>query len=272
VHVRGSPFRLGVEVPARFPAVLDTEDRHAFTRGSGRMELAEAIVAHPLTLRVIVNRVWKGHFGTGIVDTPGNFGMSGERPTNPELLEYLANLFVEGGLSLKKLHRAIQLSDTVSEKGQAVDPANRLYWRATPRRLTAEEVRDSALTVSGALDLRMGGPSEKLTPYSTRRTLYGRISRYRLDEFLALFDYPSPSTTSERRFTTQVPLQRLFLMNSDFMQQQAELLAERVASETGDAAKIKKLYVLAFGREATEPEILPRGRTDEGVRGAQGCP
>ncbi len=261
VHVRGSPFRLGVEVPARFPAVLDTEDRHAFTRGSGRLELAEAIVAHPLTLRVIVNRVWKGHFGTGIVDTPGNFGMSGERPTNPELLDYLANLFVEGGLSLKKLHRAIllsatyQLSDTVSEKGQAVDPANRLYWRATPRRLTAEEVRDSALSVSGALDLRMGGPSEKLTPYATRRTLYGHISRYRLDEFLALFDYPSPSTTSERRFTTQVPLQRLFLMNSDFMQQQAELLAERVASETGDAAKIKKLYVLAFGREATEPEI-----------------
>ncbi|MCY2960805.1 MAG: PSD1 and planctomycete cytochrome C domain-containing protein [Planctomycetota bacterium] len=261
VHLRGSPFRLGAPVPARFPAVLDSEDRKPFTHGSGRRDLAAAIVAHPITMRVIANRIWKGHFGTGIVDTPSDFGVSGERPQDPALLEHLAGLFVEGGLSLKKFHRAIllssvyQLSGADSERNRAVDPANRHYWRATTRRLTAEQLRDSALFVSGALDLRMGGPSEKLTPYKTRRTIYGHISRYRLDDFLALFDFPAPNATSERRFTTSVPLQRLFLMNSDFMQQQAELLAKRVEGEAGDAARIQKLYGLLFARAATGEEV-----------------
>jgi hypothetical protein len=230
-------------------------------RVSGRLELAEAIVAHPMTMRVIVNRIWKGHFGTGIVETVGDFGFSGERPTNPELLEYLACVFVEGGMALKKLHRAIllsstyQLSDQVLERNNAVDPANRLYWRANPRRLTAEQIRDCALFVAGVLDLKIGGPSEALTPYKTRRTLYGAVSRYRLDGYLALFDFPAPNSCSEGRFTTHVPAQRLFLMNSDFMQQQAELLAARVADEVGDPAKVKKLYELLFARAADESEL-----------------
>jgi len=261
VHLRGSPFRLGEEVPARFPAILDDEQRTPFTRGSGRRELAAAIVAHPITMRVIVNRVWKGHFGSGIVDTPSDFGYSGERPTNPALLEHLAAQFVAGGKSLKQLHREIllsatyQLSDQSSEHNSAVDPGNRGYWRANSRRLSAEQLRDCALLVAGVLDLKLGGPSEKLTPYKTRRTLYGQVSRYRLDEFLALFDFPAPNSSSEGRFTTHVPLQRLFLMNSDFMQQCAELLARRVADEPGDAARIRKLYGLLFAREPSEQEL-----------------
>ena len=261
VHLRGSPFRLGAEVPARFPAILDDEERTPFSRGSGRLDLAEAIVAHPITMRVIANRIWKGHFGTGIVDTPSDFGFSGERPTNPGLLEHLATRFVENGMSLKKLHREIllsatyRLSDQASDRNAAVDPDNRLYWRANSRRLSAEQIRDCALFVAGALDTRIGGPSEKLTPYKTRRTIYGHISRYRLDEFLALFDFPAPNSSSEGRFTTHVPLQRLFLMNSDFMQQQAELLARRIADEIGDVAKIQKLYSLLFARKASEQEI-----------------
>ena len=261
VHLRGSPFRLGAEVPARFPAILEDEERTPFTQGSGRIELAQAILDHPITMRVIANRIWKEHFGTGVVNTSSNFGFAGERPTNPELLEHLASTFVAGGMSLKNFHRAIllsatyQLSDQPSDHNTAVDPGNRRYWRANPRRLTAEQVRDCALYVAGALDLKVGGPAEKLTPYKTRRTLYGQISRYRLDEYLALFDYPAPNSSSEGRFTTHVPLQRLFLMNSDFMQQCAELLAKRAADEVGDVAKIQKLYALLFARAASEQEV-----------------
>ncbi|HTF89731.1 MAG TPA: DUF1553 domain-containing protein [Planctomycetota bacterium] len=261
VHQRGSPFRLGAEVPSHFPALLCADQPIGFTKGSGRLELADAIVAHPITMRVIANRIWKGHFGTGIVDTPSDFGLSGERPMNPELLEHLASLFVEGGMSLKKLHRAIllsatyQLSDANSEVDFAKDSGNRLYWRANDRRLTAEQIRDSALFAAGALELKMGGPSEKLTPYKVRRTIYGQVSRYKPDEFLALFDFPAPNASSERRFTTHVPLQRLFLMNSDFMQQCAELLAKRVETEADDKAKIQKLYSLLFARAADDDEV-----------------
>src|SRR5206468_129396 len=134
------------------------------------------------------------------------------------------------------------------------DSGNRLYWRANRHRLTAEQIRDSLLATSGALDLKMSGPPEPLTPFYARRTIYGRISRYRLDDFLQLFDFPSPNLSSERRFATNVPLQRLFLMNSDFMQQQAELLARRIEGEPDAAAKIQKAYRLIFGRRASALE------------------
>ncbi|MBK8177400.1 MAG: DUF1553 domain-containing protein [Planctomycetes bacterium] len=261
VHVRGSPFRLGAKVPPRLPPLLTRGATLNFNSGSGRLELARAVAAHPISARVIVNRVWKWHFGTGIVETPGDFGRTGERPSHPELLEHLAWTFVEGGRSLKQLHRSILLSATYqlaaadSEKNAAVDSGNRLYWRANARRLSAEQLRDAALTAAGTLDLKQGGPSEKLTPFSTRRTLYAHISRYRLDEYLALFDFPSPNSTAERRFATQVPLQRLFLMNSEFLQQQAELLARRVADEPDDQARIVKLYRLLFARAPSESEL-----------------
>jgi len=261
VSKRGNPFNLGDEVPRHFLSILSPAAPQPFTKGSGRLELAEAIVKEPIAIRVIVNRVWKGHFGTGIVDTPSNFGVNGERPTNPELLEYLSQWFVDHGLSIKQLHRELMLSAVYqlsSEHSQAnfdKDSGNRLYWRANRHRMTAEQVRDSLLAISGALDEKMGGPSELLTPSYNRRTVYGRVSRYRLDDYLSLFDFPSPNLSSERRFTTNVPLQRLFFMNSDFMQQQGELLARRLESETDSTARIQKAYRLLFGRAASEAEV-----------------
>ncbi len=261
VAVRGNPMRPGDEVPRRFLGVLSPDTPPAFAAGSGRLELAEAIAAHPLAARVIVNRVWKGHFGTGIVDTPSNFGINGERPTHPELLEYLAAAFVEQGRSIKTLHRQIMLSQVYQLSADhhaanaAADSGNRLYWRGNRRRLTAEQIRDGMLAVSGALDGKMGGPSETLTPTATRRTVYGKVSRYRIDPFLQLFDFPAPTISAEQRFATTVPLQRLFLMNSDFMQQQSELVARLVESEPDTRARIRKTYRLLFGRAPSDAEL-----------------
>jgi cytochrome c553 len=259
VSLRGSPYNLGEEAPRSFLSVLS--EGAPFAKGSGRLELAEAILKQPLATRVIVNRIWKGHFGTGIVDTPSNFGVTGERPVHPELLEYLAQFFLDNGLSVKRLHKemlltaAYQLSGEYSKENYDKDAGNRLYWRANRHRLDAEQIRDSMLFISGALDTKMGGPSAELTPAYERRTVYGKISRYRLDEYLQLFDFPSPNLTAEKRHTTSVPLQRLFLMNSDFSQQQAELLARRVGSEPDNPSRIRKAYRLLFGREPTEQEL-----------------
>jgi hypothetical protein len=154
------------------------------------------------------------------------------------------------------LSAVYQMSSEHSPKSFEKDSGNRLYWRANRHRLTAEQVRDSLLAISGAIDRKMGGPSEPLTPSYSRRTIYGRVSRYRLDEYLQLFDFPSPNLSSERRFTTNVPLQRLFFMNSDFMQQQGELLARRVAPNEPDTrGRIRKAYRLIFGRQPTEAEL-----------------
>jgi hypothetical protein len=186
--------------------------------------------------------------------------VNGERPTNPELLDHLARVFMDHGMSLKALHREImrsavfQLSSADQPAAFAKDAGNRWYWRANRHRMNAEQIRDSVLFVSGALDARVGGPSVPLTPLTARRTVYGRISRYKLDEFLQLFDFPSPSQSAEQRFTTNVPLQRLFFMNSDFIQQHAERLAEQLADEADDAARIGKAYRILFGREPTAAE------------------
>jgi mono/diheme cytochrome c family protein len=261
VSKRGSPYNLGDEVPRHFVSVLSDGTPKPFEHGSGRLELADAIVNQPLAMRVIVNRVWKGHFGTGLVDTPSNFGVAGERPTNPELLEYLAQTFVDNKLSIKQLQRDIMLSAVYQLSADhdahdfEKDSGNRLYWRFDRRRMTAEQLRDSLLLVSGALDFKAGGPSTPLTPSFTRRTVYGKVSRYKLDDYLQLFDFPSPNLSAEKRFTTSVPLQRLFLMNSDFMQQQGELLARRVANEADNAARIQKAYRLIFGRDASPAEV-----------------
>jgi mono/diheme cytochrome c family protein len=261
VSLRGSPYNLGDEVPRHFLSILSQGEPQPFTRGSGRLELADAIVAQPIATRVIVNRIWKGHLGTGLIDTPSNFGQTGERPSNPELLEYLAQQFIDDGLSMKKLHRSImlsavyQLSADHDQKAFDKDSGNRWYWRANRRRMTAEQIRDSLLFVAGALDPKMGGPSAPLTPFYDRRTIYGKISRYKLDDYLQLFDFPSPNISAEKRFTTAVPLQRLFFMNSDFMQQQAERLAQRVVNEPDNPARVRKAYQLVLGRLPTEEEL-----------------
>ena len=259
--LRGNPETLGDEVPRHFLSVFSNGEPAPLTEGSGRKQLAEMILQQPIAMRVFVNRIWKGHFGTGIVDTPSNFGFGGERPTNPDLLEYLASDFVKNGMSVKKLQREImlssvyQLSSEDNKLGLEKDSGNRLYWRANKKRMDAEQIRDSVLEISGNLDDSIGGPSQELTPDYKRRTLYGKVSRYKLDSYLQLFDFPPPNISAEKRFTTTVPLQRLFLMNSDFMQIEAEELVKRVATEPNNRARVKKMYNIAYGRDPNEQEI-----------------
>ncbi|MCX6613415.1 MAG: PSD1 and planctomycete cytochrome C domain-containing protein, partial [Acidobacteria bacterium] len=256
--LRGDPLQLGDQVPRHFLSVLSPGEPQPIKSGSGRLELAEAIVKQPINSRVIVNRIWKGHFSSGLVDTPSNFGITGERPTNPELLEYLAANFVANGQSIKKLHKEIMLSSVYQLASEneatnyAKDSSNRLYWRYEKKRLDAEQLRDSVMYVSGNLDPSLGGPSGELKPSFLRRTVYGKVSRYKMDEYLQLFDFPSPSISAEKRFTTTVPLQRLFLLNSDFMQIEAEELAKRVMPEVDNRARVKKLFQLIYGRDAAE--------------------
>ena len=261
VNLRGNPHSLGDEAPRRFLEVLSPADPKPFQQGSGRLELANDIVQSGLATRVFVNRVWKWHFGTGIVNTPDNFGKMGDPPSNPELLEYLAGSFVANGMSVKKLQREIMLSSVYrlssddSKANDEKDPANRLYWRYNRQRLDAEEVRDSVLFAAGSLDIKTtGGPSADFTDDNDRRTVYCKISRFRMNNFLQVFDFPNPSFTAEQRFSTIVPLQRLYFMNSGFVYKQAESLAKRVYLAGDDSARIDKAYRLLFGREPTEKE------------------
>jgi hypothetical protein len=163
-------------------------------------------------------------------------------------------------MSVKKLLREMllssvyQLSTENDEASFAKDAGNRLYWRANRKRMDAEQIRDSILSVAGNLDESLGGPSAELSPANTRRTVYGKVSRYKLDQFLQLFDFPSPNLSAEKRFITTVPSQRLFLMNSDFMQLEGEELAKRVAGEPNNRARIRKAYLLVYGRVPTEEE------------------
>jgi hypothetical protein len=165
---------------------------------------------------------------------------------------------------MKAMHREIMLSEAYQLSSESSpqtranvekDAANRFYWRGNSSRMTAEQIRDSVLAVSGTLSTKMGGPSIALTPMADRRTVYGRVSRVKLDDFLQLFDFPSASQSAEKRFATTVPLQRLFFMNSDFMQQQAERLAARVITLPTDEARIQKTYRLIFDRAATPAEV-----------------
>ena len=262
IHQRGNPYSLGEPTPRSFPQVLTAGgQREAFQKGSGRLQLAEAIAKHPLTARVLANRIWRGHFGSGIVETPSNFGLAGERPSHPELLDYLAAKFVEDGYSMKKLHREIVLSQVyqlASESNAAnnqKDAANRLYWRANKNRMDAEQIRDSMLTVSGTLERKMYGPSGDLNDEFKRRTVYGKVSRFRLDTYLQLFDFPNPNISAEKRYVTNVPLQRLFFLNSDFVYLRAKALVGQVKDEATDEAKIRKLYRKLFYRDPQAVEV-----------------
>ena len=251
-------------MPRRFLAILSPEDRKPFTKGAGRLEFAEAIAdpKNPLTARVFVNRVWAQHFGRGIVATPSNFGQLGERPTHPELLDYLASEFVANGWSIKKLHRQILLSDTYALSAQEMEPnktkdaPNVLLWRANRRRLDVEALRDSMLYVSGKLDCTPAEGKAEHLMNTDKRTVYGFIGRRKLDGMLALFDFPQPVSTSETRMRTNVPPQRLFLMNSPFVEEQAKALAARVQGD--DSAKIREAYRLVYGREPDRPGIEAR--------------
>jgi cytochrome c553 len=268
VYIRGNPAVQGEPAPKGFLQVLPS----AAPAGANftRLDLANAIASadNPLTARVIVNRVWSWHFGRGIVGTPSNFGSLGDRPTHPELLDWLAVNFMKNSWSLKWLHKQIVLSgvygldsrpDPACDK---IDAANVYLWRANRRRLDIEQWRDSLLAVSGNLDPTRGGPTFDLRdPNAKRRTVYAKISRHELNGLLRLFDFPDANVTADKRTVTTVPQQQLFALNSEFMASQAQTFAARVDKlAKGDSEWVAAAYRLAFGRapETREVELAER--------------
>ncbi len=262
IFLRGNASRPGEPVPRQFPAVVDP-DRKPFQHGSGRLELARAVVdpANPLTGRVIVNRLWQQHFGDGLVRTPGDFGLRSEPPSHPALLDYLADSLVEGGWSLKKMHRRMVLSAAYRQMSVdrpeclEADPENRFLWKMNRRRLQFEALRDTLLAASGSLDSRMGGPpvQEFGDAFSSRRTVYAFIDRMDLPPILSTFDFPIPVATSPQRDTTTVPPQALYLMNHPFVLEAATRLIHRpdVSSLTDKHERIDRLYRIVLGRPPT---------------------
>ncbi|HWG45596.1 MAG TPA: PSD1 and planctomycete cytochrome C domain-containing protein [Gemmataceae bacterium] len=265
IYLRGNPDKEGDVAPRRFLRIVAGEQPPPFKQGSGRLELAQAIASpkNPLTARVLVNRIWQYHFGKGLVGTPSNFGKLGERPTHPELLDHLATRFIASGWSMKALHREILLSATYQlscqheERNNAVDPGNQLLGRMNRQRLDVEAWRDALLAVSGELDDRIGGsPADLGDGGNKRRTLYAKVSRHNLSNLLRLFDFPDPNITSGSRPVTIVPLQQLFVLNSEFMIARARALAGRLAAEDkDDAGRIRKAFVRVYGRDASEREM-----------------
>ena len=279
VHIRGNPSRLGDVVSRHTPDVIQGLAAPVFPTGqSGRRELADWLVnaQHPMTARVFVNRVWRWHFGEGLVRSTDNFGLQGERPTHPELLDWLANHFVDSGWSLKSLHRLIlnshvyQQSHRGDDKSLEADPDNRLWTRMPVRRLQAEEVRDSLLFVSGQLDRTMGGSLLKVknrgylfdhtsidtTDYSSRRrSLYLPVIRNNVYDLFQLLDFPDPAVPAGDRSTTTVAPQALLMMNSDLVQQAAADLAAGILSASPDPkSRHQRLYQLTLQRDPSAQE------------------
>jgi hypothetical protein len=283
VHVRGNPSTLGETVPRRFLEALTGAEQARPSEGSGRLELARRMVdpSNPLVARVMVNRIWKHHFGEGIVPTPDDFGRMGRPPTHPELLDWLAARFVAEGWSVKAIHRLIVLSSAyrmqsrLDPEAERIDPTNRWLHRMNVRRLEAEALRDALLAVSGRLDPTLFGPSVPihLTPFMDgrgrpgssgpldgdgRRSLYLNVRRNFLSPMLLAFDFPTPATTMGRRNVSNVPAQALTLLNDPFVVAAARLWAGRLLAETpGTSAprpRIDRLYLTAFGRPPTEAE------------------
>ena len=265
VAIRGDAKNLGEVAPPRFLQVL-SEPREEFGKGSGRLALAEAIASaeNPLTARVMVNRIWQQHFGRGLVSTPSNFGQLGERPSHPELLDYLAAKFVASGWSVKAMHREIMLSAAYRlssrhiDRNDETDADNRLLWRANLRpRMDAESLRDAMLAVAGNLDTNPGGPPEPSADDNLRRAVYTKISRTKPDRTMTLFDFPDPKTSAPDRSLTLGPLHRLYFLNNSFVLQQARVLAARLQREAGanDEAKIVLAYELLYSRSPETAEI-----------------
>lgn len=265
VFIRGNVTSPGKIVPRRFLEVLSEGEPQPFEMGSGRLDLANAIVSdkNPLTARVFVNRVWMHHFGEGLVDSPSNFGVTGSQPSHPKLLDDLAVRFMESGWSIKELHRQIMLSATYRQstiphdekRSRQVDAANRLLSHFNRQRLDAEAYHDMLTVAGGNLDSRFGGPSGDIdSPDFRRRAIYAKISRQAISQFLQVYDFPDPTIHAERRAETTTALQQLFVMNSEFAQQQALRLASRVEGATIES-KIRELHRLLFGREPTPAEM-----------------
>ncbi len=264
IHIRGSYTRLGPVVPRAMPAFIAGANQPKITSESGRRELADWVASknNLLTARVIVNRVWQWHFGTGLVRTPNNFGLLSESPSHPALLDWLATTFVADGWSLKKLHRRIVLSATYAQSSSATpdaiarDPENRWFGRFTPRRLEAEATRDAMLAVAGKLESAPGGPAT-YDLATTRRTLYVQTARWDRSNYATLFDAANPDAAVERRDVSTVAPQALFLLNHEFVLAQATNLAERVTRDepTNFDHRLKRLFQLVYARPPTADEL-----------------
>jgi hypothetical protein len=278
VQLRGDPEKPGKEVSRRFPTILGGQTLPADARGSGRLELAGWLTdaSNPFPARVLVNRLWHYHFGKGIVQTPSDFGKQGKPPTHPELLDYLARRLIDSGWSIKAMHRLILLSQTyqLSSREDAanvrVDPGNDYLWKWTRRRLDAEAIRDTLLTVSGTLDRTPGGPHPfpdqtnwdftqhkpfKAVYETNRRSVYLMTQRIQRHPYLALFDGADTNASTARRIGSTTPLQALFLMNDSFVHEQARRFARRLLEDGADeTGRIERAYLLAFGRPATAEE------------------
>ncbi|MEI8019628.1 MAG: PSD1 and planctomycete cytochrome C domain-containing protein [Schlesneria sp.] len=286
VRVRGEAEKIGPSVPRGFLSTLEFPDQPKVNPNqSGRLELAQWLTSekNPLTQRVIVNRIWQHLFQQGIVTTVDNFGTTGDRPSHPELLDYLSKQFVEGGWSIKKLVRTVVLSHTYRLSAEstaanfAVDPANRLVWRHSPRRLDAEEIRDAALAASGKLNLtrpegslakdfkvmemRNNGPEARglidKSSESVHRSVFLPLVRGVTPRALEVFDFAEQGLVTGSRDSTTVPTQALYLLNDPFVRRQALAFAERLLKNTeqNDYDRVNLAYRLAFGRPATPAEV-----------------
>lgn len=279
IQHRGEPDKLKEEVPRRFLALLGGDALEDPLKGSGRMDLARWITrpSNPLTARVFVNRVWQWHFGQGLVPTASDFGLRGEAPSHPELLDWLASEFMASGWSVKKLHRLIlqsaayQRSSEDAEANLKTDPSNQWLWRYSRHTLDAESIRDSMLFVSGLLD-RSAPPVHPFPPVHTwgftihrpfhdvydskHRSVYLMVQRNRRHPFLALFDAADPNVSVPQRIPTTTPTQSLYLLNSPFVLQQAEAFAKRLLASPGaDADRIKLAFEAAHTRTPSSTEI-----------------
>ncbi|MCX6606546.1 MAG: PSD1 and planctomycete cytochrome C domain-containing protein [Acidobacteria bacterium] len=277
LFVRGSHMNPGATVPRRFLEALGSQP--CGSAESGRLELANAIAnaANPLTSRVMVNRIWHHLFGRGIVGTVDNFGKNGEKPSHPELLDYLATRFVEEGWSIKAMVRLMvtssvyQLSSTSSAASKSLDSGNVLLQHARWRRLTAESIRDSILSVSGELEAKLYGPGidvyytgkteggGKVGPLdgARRRSVYQRIKRNAQNPFLEVFDSPKPTSTRGQRDSTNVPAQSLTMLNDPFVIDQASKWAGRMVADGATSARdrIERMFLRALGRRPTAAEL-----------------
>ena len=290
ILLRGSVDSKGPVAERRFLRVLSEGEPEIFKQGSGRRELAAALANthNPLTARVMVNRLWGWFFGRPLVSTPSNFGHSGDRPTHPELLDDLAVRFAERGWSMKAMVREFVLSSTYRQRSNVeslnrsnvktsassetargrfndltiqrfnpnTDPANELFSHMNRRRLTIEQWRDAILFVSGELSPENGKSLELDDPENLRRTVYGRVSRLKLNDLLMQWDYPDANVHAEKRSATTTPMQKLFVLNSPFMIARANALAARVKRETkaNETARIERAYQLLFGRAPDRAE------------------